>query len=175
MYQNLRCSLGSLRRGAHAILLLLLTFCLPAVCKADELCPWLNAATAAGVLRGSVIATVTHTNQDKDDATCEFIHREGDVVSGLRIEVETMKEPVRDFASYTAQCTSDATPLRAIGNEALSCTLHGRNNQVSEQVVSRVRDRAFIVRVSSNGQSPEQSVLHEEARKIAEQVAGILF
>jgi hypothetical protein len=179
LYQNLRRSARNkgcfLSRSASAILLLLLTFCVPAICKADDLCPWLNAATAAGALRASVTATVTRGNPTKDDATCEFIHREAHMVSGLRIEVETMKDPVHEFASYAARCKSDAAPLRAIGNEALSCSFHGNDNQVSEQVVGRVRDRAFIVRLSSNGPSPGEGVLHEEARKISEQVAGILF
>jgi len=174
LYQNLGRSVGSLRYRSPAMLLLLLSLCGP-LARANENCPWLNAATAAGVLQGSVTATVRHTNQTNDDTICEFLRREGHLVSGLRIEVETMKDLGRDFASYAAQCKADATPIRAIGNEALGCSLVGKKKQVSEQIVSRVRDRAFIVRVSSNAHSRAQSVLREEALKIAEQVAGILF
>jgi hypothetical protein len=166
------------------IVLLALPLCAPAVCAASENCPWLNAATAAGALKGSVTFTVTHPGAgktgadkpgaDKTDATCEFIHREGAVLSKLQIEVETMKDPSREFASYTAKCGRNATLLRAIGNEALLCSLRSKN-QYSEQVVSRVRERAFLVRVSSNSSGPERTELLDQSQKIAEQVAGFLF
>jgi hypothetical protein len=46
---------------------------------------------------------------------------------------------------------------------------------VSEQLVSRVRERAFLVRVSSNSSGPERTELLDKSQKIAEQVAGFLF
>jgi hypothetical protein len=155
------------------VLFLTLSFCMPATCAANENCPWLNAATAAGALKGSVTFTVTHSNEDKQEATCEFIHKEGEVLTSLRIEVDTMKDPDREFASYRAKCQRDATPLRAIGNEALVCNLR-KKNELSEQVVSRVRERAFVVSVSSNIPA-DAGELREKAQKIAEQVAGFLF
>jgi hypothetical protein len=164
-------------RQNHVLLgmvFLALSLCAPALCAASENCPWLNAATAAGALKGSVTFTVTHPAADKTDATCEFVHREGAVLSKLQIEVETMKDPSREFASYTAKCGRNATPLRAIGNEALLCSLRSKN-QFSEQVVSRVRERAFLVRVSSNSPGPERTELLDKSQKIAEQVAGFLF
>ena len=154
--------------------LLALSFCLPAVGEASENCPWLNAATAAGALRGSVTLTVTRSGEDNADAACEFIHHEGAVFTSLRIEVATMKDPGREFASYAAKCERDATPLRAIGNEAQACSLRSKK-QFSEQVVSRVRERAFIVRITSNIADSEPGELRERTRKIAEQVAGFLF
>lgn len=161
-------------RWSLRILFLALAFSTPVVCQTSENCPWLNAATAAGVLKGSVTFTVAHSGEDKTDATCEFIHQEGATISKLQIEVETMKDPRREFASYAEKCGQNATPLRAIGNEALVCTLRGKN-QFSEQVVSRVRERAFIVRMSSNLAPPGGSDLRERTQKIAEQVAGFLF
>lgn len=174
--------IGCDKRPNHlllGVLFLALSLCAPALCGASEHCPWLNAATAAGALKGSVTFTVTRpaadkTGADKTDATCEFIHREGAVLTSLQIEVETMKDPSREFAVYSAKCGRNATPLRAIGNEALLCTLHSKN-QFSEQVVSRVRERAFLVRVSSNGADPERTELLDKSQKIAEQVAGFLF
>ncbi len=187
--------MGCDMRQNHLLVgIVFLALCAPAICAASENCPWLNAATAAGALKGSVTYTVTHpaadktaadktaadktaadkTVADKTDATCEFIHREGAVLSKLQIEVETMKDPSREFASYTAKCGRNATPLRAIGNEALLCSLR-RKNQFSEQVVSRVRERAFLVKVSSNSAGPERTELLDESQKIAEQVAGFLF
>jgi hypothetical protein len=161
------------------ILFLALSLYAPAVCAAGENCPWLNAATAAGALKGSVTFTVSHPGADKagsdqTDATCEFVHREGAVLSSLQIDVQTMKNPSREFASYSAKCGRHAAPLHAIGNEALVCNLRWKN-QFSEQVVSRVRERAFLVRVSSNSAGPERTELLEKSQKIAEQVAGFLF
>jgi hypothetical protein len=175
VYRNWRRFLGLLSRSSFPILLLVLSWSLPAICHASEICPWLNSATAGGFLEGTVASTVTHPSPNKYDATCEFIRHEGKLVRELRIDVRTMKDPALDFGSFTSQCGPDATPLRAIGNEALVCSLHGKKKQVSEQVVSRVRERAFIVRVSSNARPPEPDALREKARRISEQVAGSLF
>jgi uncharacterized lipoprotein YajG len=156
------------------ILFLALALSMPAVCQTSENCPWLNAATAAGALKGSVTFTVTRSGADNADATCEFTHQEGAALTSLRIEVDTMKNPSREFSSYSAKCSQNGTPLRAIGNEALICSLHGKN-QFSEQVVSRVRERAFLVRISSNLAPSAGRDLREKTQKIAEQVAGFLF
>jgi hypothetical protein len=151
--------------------------CIPRTCEAKENCPWLNEATAAGALQGPDTSTVTHPNNNKDDATCEFIHRDGSSASVLRIEVETIGGAPGAFAGYVARCGQNSVPLKAIGNEAVACSVDDRNKKgwVSEQIVGRVRDRAFTVRISSNAASPERGALREAARKIAEQVAGFLF
>jgi hypothetical protein len=135
--------------------ILALAFCLPAL--AEDRCTWLNAATAAGVLGGEVQMTVT-------EGSCEFVRQE----NSLRIEVRPTNAP-------HAQCVSPAEPLKAIGNEAQACAYHGKPGWVAEQVVGRVRDQAFLVRISTRDQSAAPKVLREKARKIAEQVAGILF
>jgi hypothetical protein len=143
---------------------------LPSVAAAANTCPWLNAATAGGVLGGQVTnLTITRAHAG-DDATCEFIRRDGSLLLDLRIEVETMPSPAKDFATYAARCHSAAVPLKAIGNEALSC-----NDEGAGQIVGRVRDRAFVVRISTTDHSTSLNALSEKARKIAEQVAGILF
>jgi hypothetical protein len=54
--------------------------------------------------------------------------------------------------------------MKAIGNEAVACSDGG-----AEQVVGRVREHAFLVRLSG---TPGARV---KVRGIAEQVAGILF
>jgi len=53
-------------------------------------------------------------------------------------------------------------PLKAIGSEALAC-----RGEAGEQVVGRVRDRAFLVRITANDR--------EKVRKVAEMVAGSMF
>ena len=62
----------------------------PLSCGAAEICPWLNAATAAGIIDGAVDVTVTHTNANADDATCKFTMQPQFPVRELRIEVLTL-------------------------------------------------------------------------------------
>jgi hypothetical protein len=140
---------------------------LPLICAAGEKCPWLNTATAAGVLGGAVTATVTQT-------TCEFVRRDGSVESALRIEVETIAAP-SEFASRVAQCGSGAVPLKAIGNEAVACPRAEKKGEKAEQVVGRVRNQAFLVWVSTNGRAVTSAAIRQQAYEVAEQIAGFLF
>jgi hypothetical protein len=156
-------------------LLLLAIACLPSIGVAAEACPWLNAATAGGVLGGRIAKVTIRRAQTNDDASCEFVRDEGSLLFELRIEVETMPSPAKDFASYAARCHSPTAPLNAIGNEALSCTAELDEGRLAEQVIGRVRGRAFLVRITTNDRSAHASELRDKARKTAEQVAGILF
>jgi hypothetical protein len=156
-----------------------------ATTEAKESCLWMNEATAAGYIGGNVMSTVTfaikdktdpnYSNVDKNDATCEFVHRLGSTVMTLRIEVETMAGPPGSFAAYAARCGSHNVPVRAIGNEALACDFEGKKNSISEQVVSRVRGRAFTVRIIASTGSVDRDLLRQKACDVAEQVAGFLF
>jgi hypothetical protein len=150
--------------------LLLGIACLPSIAGAAESCPWLNAATAGGVLGGSVTGVTVKRAPAGDDASCDFVRHAGSLAFELRIEVETMRSPARDFSSYLARCHSTAVPLKAIGNEALACSDEG-----AEQIVGRVRNRAFVIRLGTSERSTQPAALREKAHKIAEQVAGILF
>lgn len=141
--------------------------CLTGIGQAAEGCPWLNAATAAGVVGGRVANVTVRRALSGGDATCNFVLQEGAVVRELRIEVETLHSPAKD----AARCRSAAVALKAIGNEATACG----DGPLAELVVGRVRDRAFLVRISTTDRSAESSVLRDQARRIAEQVAGILF
>ena len=149
----------------------MLLMALPALAAAaqPELCPWLNAATAGGVLGGAVANVAVKRAKTGDDASCVFV-RASPSLAEFRIDVETMPDPAKDFASYQARCRSAAVPLRAIGNQAAACDDAG-----AALVVGRVRDRAFIVRISAGGPSAPSGALRDKARNIAEQVAGILF
>jgi hypothetical protein len=156
-------------------ILLAVALLLPAISKAAEMCPWLNAATAGGVLGGAVNMTVVRRDSNKDDANCDFVRKQGAAMYELRIEVQTMGEAVKEFASYRAQCGSDAGSLKAIGNEAVTCSLDDKHGHRSAQVVSRVRDRAFLISVSATDSSMTTVSLSQKARDAAEQVAGNLF
>jgi hypothetical protein len=153
------------------------TFVSPLRCKAQTQCPWLNAATAAGVLGGDVQATATALTS-QGDTTCDFKRNQHSAVFELTIAVHTMASPSKDFATYLAQCVGTLVPLKAIGNEAVQCV--PSNNSVSggEQIIGRVRDRVFIIDIKKGlprQPASTQNGLSEEARNVAEQVAGALF
>lgn len=130
-------------------------------CQAEERCEWLNRATAAGVLGGAVTATITKSS-------CEYVRGTGSESSSLWIEV------TRDYAAVRERCGAKGSPLKALGNEALACACE-RDREIGEQVVGRVRNQAFVVRLSTTNRSADRGSLREKVRKIAEQVAGSLF
>ncbi len=143
--------------------------------RADEVCPWLNSATAGGVLGGTVSTTVTHSSRGNDDASCEYTRRNGPMTYAMHIEIITIKDVHADMQANFTPCGRNLTRLRAIGNEAVACSVQDKGREQSEQVISRVRDRAFVVRVSTNDSSLKPFVIREQARNVAEQVAGNLF
>jgi hypothetical protein len=161
-------------------------------CHAKEMCPWINEATASGFLHGDVTMTVTHTSTGADkaaaaaaaatgtsvtvgDATCEFVRHNASGVTTLRIEVVTMSDVAAAFPGFRGRCGTDSQPVRAIGNEAVVCGMAAAaRGRVAEQVVGRVRERAFVVSISS-GAGTDPATLRETTLRVAEQVAGFLF
>ena len=141
--------------------ILAIAVCLPAFVSAEERCPWLNVATAGGFLGGDVHVTVT-------SSSCEFVRPYEGFRAVLLIEVRPAGAP-------HTQCGSGAVPLKAIGNEAQACDYQAAKGWMGEQVVGRVRDQAFLVRISTDDRSASPKVLREKTRDVAEQVAGILF
>jgi len=148
--------------------------CLSAVAAADDKCPWLNRATAQGVLDGKVTRVAIELSKSGDHGRCDFIRAEGSISRQLFIEVETLNRSW-DHGSYDAQCASPAVPLKAIGNEAIACTFKEENADIAEQVAGRVRDQMFLVRLSTTDRTVTAATLREKARKVAEQIAGFLF
>ena len=122
-----------------------------------EACPYINAATVAGVVGGPV----------QSETKCSFQHAD----TKLTITVE----PTADFARYLAKCGTAAEHLRGIGNEAVSCSGDDKSAKLSEQVIGRVRDQVFVIRISSSDPAAIRPTLREQARTIAEHVAGALF
>ncbi len=162
-------------RTSHT-LLLAMAMLVPAACHAQAKCPWINEATASGILGGPVSLTAKLNGHGA--GVCEFSQLQGAVVHQLRVSVDIMTDIPKQFPAYLAQCPPKSAPLRAIGNEAVMCTIQGKGEPSSEKVVGRVRDRAFVVSVSSNVQddpSMTQGTRREKANLVAEQVAGILF
>jgi hypothetical protein len=149
---------------------------LPTVCHAQTKCPWMNEATARGILGGPVALTVDVN--DHGDGVCDFSRQHGAAIRHLHISVFSMTEISKEFPSYLAQCPPKSSALRAIGNEAVFCTTQGSAVPHAEKVVGRVRMQAFVVDVSSTVQddpSMPQGMRRDKANLAAELVAGILF
>jgi hypothetical protein len=157
------------------MMLLELVF-LSARCKAQGHCAWLNDATASGFLNGPV--TLDLETAPDDQKICVFTNlKTAKDYSTLRIMVQPLQDVSKAVASHEFLCTSSPVALKAIGNEAVSCSADVGYSR-GEQVIGRVRDRLFIVTVSSTmAQDPSatRQVLQEKARNIAEQIAGALF
>ena len=148
----------------------------PAVCHGQAKCPWLNEATAGGILGGAV--TLTADVSEQGAGICEFSRQQGAVVHQLRVSVDIMSDIPKQFPAYLAQCPSNSTSLRAIGNEAVTCSVESNAGHYAEQVVGRVRDQAFVVSVSTSiQQDPSMTgeMRRQKVNLVAQQVAGILF
>jgi hypothetical protein len=159
-------------------LLLSLALFTPAICHAQAKCPWLNEATARGILSGPVTVTVTVKLGDQAAGVCKFTRQQGAAIHELRISVDLMTDISKQFPAHLAQCPPKSPPLPATGNEAITCSIHTKENQHAEIVVGRVRNQAFVVSISSTVQddpSLTQEERRDKANQIAEQVAGILF
>lgn len=165
-------------RGFHTILFGL-TMVVPTVCHGQVKCPWINEATARGILGGPV--TLTAKVSEQGDGVCEYSRQQGAAVHQLRILVEIMTDIPKQFPTYLAQCPPKSAPMRAIGNEAVMCSVEDKGvkgDLYAERVVGRVRNQAFVVSVSSSvmdSPSMAQEERREKANLVAEQVAGILF
>jgi hypothetical protein len=156
------------------VILFCISISLPGSGRAQESCSWFDAATAGGVLGGTVHMSISGASDKKDDGDCVFSRRQQSLTDELRIEVRTMTDPKSGFASYARRCRNRGTPLKGIGNEATACDVAAKSGHV-EQVVGRVRNRAFVVRLKIDDPSSSQSSVREKARMVAEQVAGSLF
>lgn len=147
---------------------------MPSICQGQSKCPWMNEATAQGILGGPV---TVRANVTKGEGDCEFLRRQGSVVYRLHISIHIIANVAKQFPAYLAQCGAKPTPLSTIGNEAVRCDAQ-RKGQFTTSVVGRVRDQVFIVSLGSSLQSdpsmPEES-RREKVTLVAEQVAGILF
>ena len=67
-----------------------------------------------------------------------------------RITIEQVQDPKQAMTSYKARCSGEASPLRAIGNEAVMCTVDIKGQAEGEQVIGRVRDQMFTVALTTS-------------------------
>jgi hypothetical protein len=181
---------------AVAVLMTVGTLLAPQKCSAEAKCPWLNAATAGGVLGGTVqmavtapvepapgkgVGTAMYSDQvrmDRFDVSCEFTRKVDTGTDTLSITVKTMGDQAKEFHSFLALCGGPTVALKGIGNEAVQCVIKNSSGKAEQQVIARVRDRAFLLTITRQASEPaaaDGERLHEDTRNTAEQIAGSLF
>lgn len=146
----------------------------PFICHAEATCPWINKATAFGIL-GSAENSAAAKPPEVSSMACSFSLQSGNEIRALHILVEQKSNPEKALAAYKNKCGHKAMPLPAIGNEAVMCP---SSENHGEQVFGRVRDNVFsIVLTTTSDKDPfwGSDLLKEKIQLAAEQVAGNLF
>ncbi len=145
---------------------LLVVLLAPALTRAAETCPWINAATAEGILDAPAELIITHASPS---TTCTFSGQSKTAKLSMQIEV------VDGAQAASPKCSSAAITLQTIGNEAQACSVTSASNQLIEAVFGRVRDQHFRIEVITDDQHFSRDKLREKARTAALHVAGNLF
>lgn len=165
-------------RTWSAVFTVLLCMLAPYAAHATNNCPWLNEATASGVLGGNAVGSYTAATNGRA-AVCAFVSVGVDAKRTLRITVEAgVAAPHMRLAAMEAACEGKGTPLDAIGNEAIVCRARPRGGMRGELVAGRVRDQVFtIMLVTGRKDEPvfTDEMLRMHIAVVAEQVTGNLF
>jgi hypothetical protein len=143
-----------------------------------ENCAQLNAATAGGLM--GVEASLKLEHMGATDTVCTFTPQQGDSGAELQITVHTLTDIHEEYKHYAEMCKSEATSMRAVGNEAVECSSRSSNGMRVETVVGRVRNRAFVLlwtipNPETGPNAFSQEMVREKMRNLAEQVAGSMF
>lgn len=137
----------------------------------------MNEATASGLLGDDAVGSYKAASSPGQPATCMFTQGAGAAVRTLVIEIETAPDAAARIKSKQKACSSDASTLQAIGNEAVVCAAD-RGSRLGELVEGRVRDQVFTIRISSSIKGDPVLTRESLMNKIssaAEQIAGNLF
>lgn len=164
-------------KGVLNLALAVLLLAIPVAARAANNCPWLNEATAGGLLGGAAVGSFTDASMGKP-AVCSFVEKEDNAMRELTITVEVNPDAHRKLDGMMHECGASGQLLQAIGNEAAVCAMDAKKKSVSERVVGRVRDQIFTITI--NSAVKDDMVLNTETMmtKIytaSEQVAGNLF
>ena len=144
--------------------------------KAENNCPWLNEATASGFLGAPAVGTFQAPAGQP--AVCTFTQQSSGTTRVLQLEVETTPDAANHLKALEKSCASNGAPLQAIGNEAITCISDDRGGRPSGEVIGRVRDQIFVIRVTTslkNDPFLARNALQRLINTAAEQVAGNLF
>lgn len=157
--------------------LLLILFGFATNCQAKNNCPWINEATAGGLLGGEAVGEFTAASPGQP-AVCTFTQTGANFTRTLRITVEVVPDTHARLEIATQACGKNAAPIQAIGNEASLCALDTHNVGLTELVVGRVRDQLFTITLSTTLKDDlilTRMALKEKIYTASEQVAGNLF
>lgn len=158
----------------------LLVLCLPALALpslAANDCPWLNEATAGGLLGGDALGAFTKAAVGRP-AACLFTSDTQSSLRTLRITVETVSSPHSLVVAEKKSCGADGTPLHAVGNEAFACPTYDHKGMFGQRAVGRVRNMFFTITIATSLRADPvltHDALSEKIRTAAEQVANNLF
>ncbi|MFC5861545.1 hypothetical protein ACFPT7_04525 [Acidicapsa dinghuensis] len=145
---------------------------------AANTCPWMNEASASGLLGGNAKGAYIATSQSPT-ASCTFTQQAADGTRTLRIVVTRFEDdPHAGFTKRKMACQSEPTPLKAIGNETVVCALNDDSSSEGIRAIGRVRDQVFeIMIITSLADDPilTESALKSQIKAAAEQVSGNLF
>jgi hypothetical protein len=164
-------------RMIRLVTLFLVFFGMAANCHAKNNCPWLNEATAGGLLGGDAVGDFTAASASQP-AVCTFTQTGANFTRTLRITVEVTPDTHARLQTAAQPCGKNAAPMQAIGNEASMCAIESRNAAPSEFVAGRVRDQLFTITFTTTLKDDPiltRPALKEKAYTAAEQVAGNLF
>ena len=175
---NNRSNLKRLLQKIASMVLGLTLFGLPTLCRAANNCPWINEATASGILGGDSVGALTEPGAAGGQTICEFTQQGDGFKRTLRITVELASNPHDRLVAVEQICGVDAAPLKAIGNEAQVCAAGDRKSGMGQRVLGRVRDQVFTITIVTTLKA--DPILTNEALKArivtaAEQVSGNLF
>jgi hypothetical protein len=150
---------------------------LSSLCQASNNCPWINEATASGLLGGDATGSFSQPSPS-EPAVCMFVQTTAEGTHTLRIAVQQTPDFLARLESEYKACGAGAAPLTAIGNEARMCEAGDPKKVTAERVVGRVRDQVFTITLGSS--IKRDSLLTRDALKTrvltaAEQVSGNLF
>jgi hypothetical protein len=149
----------------------------PGLCHAKNNCPWINEATASGLLSGEATGEMTEAAPGQP-AVCTFTQQDKGVTRILKITVEQSANPHPLLVSLQARCGANGMALSAIGNEAMMCAVDDRKGAQEELVAGRVRDQVFTISMRTTMKNDplfNKESLQPVMRLAAEQVSGNLF
>ena len=146
--------------------------------RASNNCPWLNEATASGLLGGA--ANGTYVVQIGHAPSCTFIEQSGKLLRTLQVSVEMAHDPHPHLLSVVTEACGSSAPLAllAVGNEAVSCAYESRSIRRGRRVVGRVRDRIFVVTLGSSVKNDPvltPDMLEIKSDTAAAEISGNLF
>jgi hypothetical protein len=154
---------------ARLFLLLVIAAPSAAVAQSSQACPWLTAGTAAKIL-GAEVAITAHSDSNWS-GFCRFVTSTAPAAS---IEILVGN-------TDTHRCGAGATPLTAIGNQAVLCSVQDANGRLVQTVTGRVRDAWFVVTLAlpatagEHAQAPGDATSAPAIEFLAEQVTGNLY